>query len=491
MSPKDPVTKPKTRPGNRLRTKLTGLFVLGTTLTTALVGLLIFGLLLIAVFGSDDLDKTVTADLEARRETAIRLFSGEKPDVPGLSRMLDQAILGNDVPAEGIQFSPYTASIGSLEGAITDANGAVLAFSPQKSSFSKLKKIQDGLSPEELKILTGALAGKTSTGRANGRIVACGSILVNGKVVGTAFVRSGILLDGWKTFRRIANEFLMLLILTAFVTLIVGGIIGHFFATKITTRLLGISATADQWAKGDLSVTAEELPADEIGQLARKLNGMAGDLKELISVRNTLATLEERQRITRDLHDTVKQEAFATAMMVSSAQQYHLKKDDANLSEALAEAYELARKMQTDLSTILMQLRADGIQASVSDALERISLNWARRSNLAIRVQRGGDYELAPGLVEQLTRITDEAVANAVKHSQGTTVLIGLHQYEGRYRLTVADNGVGMPGALTSAGMGMQTMRERAEMLPGGTFSIGPNGQRGTIIKIEFLEQIT
>lgn len=42
-------------------------------------------------------------------------------------------------------------------------------------------------------------------------------------------------------------------------------------------------------------------------------------------------------------------------MMVSSAQQYHLKKDDANLSEALAEAYELARKMQTDLSTILMQ----------------------------------------------------------------------------------------------------------------------------------------
>lgn len=118
-------------------------------------------------------------------------------------------------------------------------------------------------------------------------------------------------------------------------------------------------------------------------------------------------------------------------------------------------------------------------------------MNWARRSNLAIRVRRGGDYELAPGLVEQLTRITDEAVANAVKHSQGTTVLIGLHQYEGRYRLTVADNGVGMPGALTSAGMGMQTMRERAEMLPGGTFSIGPNGQRGTIIKIEFLEQIT
>ena len=83
---------------------------------------------------------------------------------------------------------------------------------------------------------------------------------------------------------------------------------------------------------------APERPDDEFGQLASRLNHMADELERAMAVHSALAVLEERQSVLRELHDTVKQQAFAIAMVVGSARVSAQQDDPVGLELALSEA---------------------------------------------------------------------------------------------------------------------------------------------------------
>jgi signal transduction histidine kinase len=80
-----------------------------------------------------------------------------------------------------------------------------------------------------------------------------------------------------------------------------------------------------------------------------------------------------------------------------------------------------------------------------------------------------------------LYRIAQEAVNNAVKHSQAGTILIQLTETDGRMELRVSDDGIGISFPLKSSGMGMHTMEYRARTI-GGSLSVGPGPERGTVV---------
>src|SRR5205085_1181987 len=87
-----------------------------------------------------------------------------------------------------------------------------------------------------------------------------------------------------------------------------------------------------------------------------------------------------------------------------------------------------------------------------------------------------------------LYRIAQEALTNVVKHAQATQAILTLKAEDGTVRLTVDDNGRGLPAArsghATHQSLGLTSMRERAEQL-GGTFTIGPRpGQHGTRVAV-------
>ncbi|MEO6075519.1 MAG: histidine kinase, partial [Dokdonella sp.] len=91
-----------------------------------------------------------------------------------------------------------------------------------------------------------------------------------------------------------------------------------FLATWVTRRLNRVARAATAWRGGDFSGSIDDRSADELGRLSRLLDGMAVDLKALIQSRSQLATLGERQRLARDLHDTVKQKAFAMNLQLAT-----------------------------------------------------------------------------------------------------------------------------------------------------------------------------
>jgi len=103
-----------------------------------------------------------------------------------------------------------------------------------------------------------------------------------------------------------------LLIFTFFAG-ILGSIFGMITANSLTKRLSRVSQAAHDWSLGKFSVIIRETKEDEIGQLARDLNRMADQLESLLDRRQEISVLEERNRLARDLHDSVKQQAFAAS----------------------------------------------------------------------------------------------------------------------------------------------------------------------------------
>ena len=99
---------------------------------------------------------------------------------------------------------------------------------------------------------------------------------------------------------------------------LLGMIFGFLTAWGMTRRLQRLARAAQAWSRGDFSVAVKDRSKDEIGQLSRELNDMAVQLENLMQTRGELATLEARNRFARDLHDSVKQQVFATSFQVAA-----------------------------------------------------------------------------------------------------------------------------------------------------------------------------
>jgi signal transduction histidine kinase len=95
---------------------------------------------------------------------------------------------------------------------------------------------------------------------------------------------------------------------------------------------------------------------------------------------------------------------------------------------------------------------------------------------------------LAAAHEDALLRIVDEALANVLRHSGASRVLVRLRRVAERVRLVIADNGRGVVAG-TDTGMGLRNMRERAQGLPGGRFGFDSQPGHGTRVDIDFLTE--
>lgn len=264
-------------------------------------------------------------------------------------------------------------------------------------------------------------------------------------------------------------------------------IFGYIIARRLTKRLEEISTAAEAWGRGDFTAVAEDNAADEIGELSRRLNRMAEELREVVALRQNLAASEERNRLARDLHDTVKQRAFALSMQIAATQA--LLETAPNAAQTrLAEAEKLAHQIQQELVTIIDELRpqpnselAKGLPATIRETLT----DWSRQTNIATEFRADGVPPLSATVQAELLRILQEALSNIARHSQAKHVAVQMHATDnGHVRLTIRDNGRGFDPAHKNGGMGLRNMRERAEALPGGRFTLTSAPQTGTRIQI-------
>lgn len=256
-----------------------------------------------------------------------------------------------------------------------------------------------------------------------------------------------------------------------------------FLRRRVLVRIARIDAAAQAWSRGDFAPHLADDSGDELGQLARDLNRMAANLKALFATRAQLATLEERRRLARDLHDTVKQKVFALSLQLAAAREGN---DAGRRQQRLDEAAALVEEIQRELADQLRELREDaGAAEDLIPALLRRLEDYSRRSGRAVDQDLPEQLNLTPARTEAVLRIVDEALANSWRHSEARRVRVSVRRSPQAIELEIADDGRG--GARESAlGMGLANMRQRAMSLPGAEFSIVSPEGGGTLVRLRF-----
>ncbi len=202
-----------------------------------------------------------------------------------------------------------------------------------------------------------------------------------------------------------------------------------------------------------------------------------------------MAVVEERYRLSREIHDGLAQTLGALGWQIDRIKQML---DEGRLEEATAELEQgrrMVREAYADVREAIDDLRLDIEQAGgLATALAEYAADFERRSGVAVTLNLTPDLPCLTASAElQLLRIAQEALTNVRKHAQARHVEIGLRGTPdaGHVTLTVADDGRGFDADLPRGRgrLGLATMRERAQSL-GGEFSIitGPN--RGTRIRV-------
>ncbi len=192
----------------------------------------------------------------------------------------------------------------------------------------------------------------------------------------------------------------------------------------------------------------------------------------------------ERQRIGRDLHDTVGQNltgaAFLCSALAEKLQDRHPGEaaDAAKIEGLLKEAIGQTRSISHGLALIRTDEHglATAIQELAARTAEIFKIGCSAECDDGARV---GD----PAVATHLYRIADEAVNNALKHSQARHIWIRLSSDAGSVRLSVRDDGVGVPdGFDDEKGIGLRTMQHRSDMI-GATFRVAAAPGGGTIVE--------
>jgi two-component system sensor histidine kinase UhpB len=252
-----------------------------------------------------------------------------------------------------------------------------------------------------------------------------------------------------------------------------------------------LKSTIDAVRGGDLGARVRPalLTDPEVERVGETLNGM---LDELAAVHAQLRALsagiinaqeEERRRISRELHDDTAQ-ALTSLLLYARA----LEEGDPPpaVREALAELREEVARSLEGVRRLARELRPSALDdLGLVAALEGYAQEFARRTGLDVRFDPacGGDRLAAP--VELvLYRIAQEALTNAAKHAGAGRVEMTLVREPGAVSLIVRDDGRGFdPARLPSGGMGLFSMRERAE-LAGGTLTVVSAPGAGTTIAV-------
>jgi len=262
-----------------------------------------------------------------------------------------------------------------------------------------------------------------------------------------------------------------------------GTLFGFFMSRPITRRLGALSRAAQAWSEGDFQPLPLDRSSDEIGFLARQMRTMAERVQALLQTQQQLAMLEERNRLARELHDTVKQQTFATLMQVRAARNLLATQPEAALDH-LAEAEGILKNSQQDLGIIIEGLRPAALEdQGLAAALREMLQRWSQQSKIPSSISVREERRLPLNVEQALFRVAQEALSNVARHSRASAVSVLLEYQPRQVCLTIADNGVGyVADGPAAAGYGLHSMSERLEAV-GGTLHIQPGEEGGTVVQ--------
>lgn len=195
--------------------------------------------------------------------------------------------------------------------------------------------------------------------------------------------------------------------------------------------------------------------------------------------------LAERNRVARDIHDTLAQGFTGVIAQLEAAKGAISQRKKVRASDHLDRAGELAREGLREARRSVHALRPQALEekplaAALKDLIERMTTGTTMHAKLNVQ---GEPQRLPPELETNLLRIGQEVLTNALRHAHASQFDVLLVFESGETRLNLRDNGHGFDPAKSHEGFGLQGMRERAEDM-GGQFSIQSSEGNGTAISI-------
>lgn len=279
--------------------------------------------------------------------------------------------------------------------------------------------------------------------------------------------------------------FMLTMSIVIVVALPVGAVFGWLVSRGLRKRLATLSTASQAWSRGDFSVSPRDTSGDEVGELTRNLNGMAEQLQTFIQTRDELARVEERNRLARDLHDTVKQQTYAARMQLTAAKNM-LEENPKAAAEHIESALNLNRETQQELKLIIEELRPAALQGrGLAQALKEYAERWQEHTGIKVEIAVSGERSLPLDVEQALYRVLQEALSNIARHADADTVRLSLGMTRETVTLTVADNGRGFDvDSVPASSYGLTGMKTRLSEV-GGVLKVESAISAGTTVTAE------
>ena len=246
----------------------------------------------------------------------------------------------------------------------------------------------------------------------------------------------------------------------------------------LLTAILSVAATLLSLRTAQLEREQERMrrTRDELQERALALEARNRDLADRQDYEVELATLAERARIAREIHDNVGHQLTRASLQTEALRVVH-----ANEPGVAADFADVKRTVDEALQLVRSSVHAlNDNAANLSVQLERIV--EGARSDGGPQIELEVLAEHAPANVANcFAAVLREALSNAIRHACAQTVTVRCMEHPSFYQLIVTDDGAGgaqASGRNVTGGMGLGSMRERVEAL-GGTFTAGPRAGAG------------
>ncbi len=254
---------------------------------------------------------------------------------------------------------------------------------------------------------------------------------------------------------------------------------------------IGVPIHAKGRLLGVLSVFGESVQkfsAEDIALLAVIADhiGVALETSRLRRRAEQAAVMEERQRLARELHDSVTQALYSLTLFAEAGQDSIHADDLSQAEHYLSRLGETAQQALKEMRLLIYELRPltlqqEGLVGALRQRLETVE----RRARVETQLVVDAPLELPADVEQSLYRIAQEALNNALKHSAATQVTIHIGLEDRVLRLEVIDNGQGFDSqdSKERTGIGLASMRERAESL-GGQLVVDSVPGQGTCVGV-------
>ena len=247
---------------------------------------------------------------------------------------------------------------------------------------------------------------------------------------------------------------------------------------------LGVPITAGDQIFGNLYLTEKPGGFTEHDEsLTMSLAVLAGSAvytTRLNDRLNELAVLDERERIARDIHDSIIQDLFAMGLGLQGLSMRVDPPIDSTLRTNVERIDELIGRLRSLIFDLAhSDLHETSARASMSALLRQLAAPFTALVRLNMEIENLPDDRH----LDDVRHIVKEATSNALRHSKGEAITVDIDSFDQQLIVSVADDGVGFDPELVSRGLGLGNLEARVDRL-GGHLSIRSGAEHGTVVEV-------